>query len=214
MKEFDPNSWEYSQHLKKQIANSLSEINELRDKKDAFSPEFKRWKNRTLEILMKHLDRNSCYYKEFSELQFWDTRLRAEEENWSEEDQVQFEKDLDSAKLILNDALDNWNNDARVNSRKMQTENNKSDINIVINNILAANISVTHIKDSARKLNLNDEDREKVKKLIIEFEKESNIEGNWIKLGRIIEKLKNISRTAYREIAVPLIIEYISRIGQ
>lgn len=202
---------DYEAFLKGEFVKRREEIDDVVKGTNVFDEGFLTWKRRTIDILLKAYGQDSPLYLDYKQLQFNEPRIRQDEGEWSANDKYIFQQDVNRAKDILDDALNQW--DFREHKTKGEIGEAVHSKTLIINNILMQidNINIAEIKASIGSIGLSAEAEKKSRALIDEFEKEARGGRDWKKMGEIIEKLKRISRLVYREIVVPLIIDYIKK---
>jgi len=215
---------QYHLHLKR-LQDGRAAIKRLRPA-TSLAPAFKHWRERTERSLLELFDEDHPYYDDFSTLSFSDG-WPDEPDDWTLEDQETFEHDLNEAERILGDAIEEAEhlmpgaNVARTASgaeaipRATSGEQKRamSAVHVNVYNVLSQMtiVSTAQIVASLHELDLSPSDRTAAEKLVEEFEREAEGKQRWSKLGKTVDRLKDLGASIYEKVAVPLLLEYLKR---
>ena len=204
----------YIQRLRK----GLAQISSFRhNDENAWSENFKIWKQRTQQNLKALFGEDHEYFTRFRRLRFWAMRASlVEAVRWSPEDQQDFEQDLAIAESIVSDALEEYDAEPPTTTQS-PTESTRPkttpQIIVNINNVLSQTneVNLSQIMKSLDDLELPTKKHKEAKKLANELEAESKGEKRWHVLGKSLDALKGMGKAVYEHVAIPLLLDMLKK---
>ena len=189
-------------------------------------PAFKHWQQRVERSLLKLFDEDHPYYDDFSSLSFSDG-WPDEPDDWTPEDQQAFGRDLNAAERILADAIEESQHLAPSTATASVGENTKPAIpepsrdpieqslavHVNVYNVLSQMTVITtaQILASLQELDLTASDRAEAENVVKAVEREADGKQRWSRLGRSVDRLKELGGSVYEKVATPLLLEYLKR---
>ncbi len=195
------------------LRKALDEIPDLANE-NAHSSRFKGWQRRVDTSLKELFPLDHNYVFGFGCLHFWHERVQVEQDEWDEADQEQYEKDLEQARQIIADALEEYENAPPAAPALPPVEKPaQPTIQINVHTTLAqvTTISLAQVIGSIDQLGLSQEQQEEAHKLAQQFEAQAKAQKPWSVLGKTIEGFKKLGKDAYEKIAIPLILAYLKQ---
>jgi hypothetical protein len=184
-------------------------------KVNAWEPRFKVWKDNVKHSLVELFGEKHGYTRRFIRLKFWEMRASLMEEVvLDQDDQKRFSDDLNTAELLLGDALEELNIDITpAETQPEPTEQQPPQFVINVNNVLTqtTTVNVEQVIENIDRLDLPDEEKALAKLHAKELSEEANGQQRWPVLAKWIQKIRDLGQSAYKEIAVPLIIEMLKK---
>jgi hypothetical protein len=184
---------------------------------NAWSPNFKSWKQRNQQSLKEIFGENHDYYLNFKRISFWHTRIGLmKAPSWSSEDQQKFEQNLAIAESIVSDALEECNVEPPT-ATKSHTESTRPkttpQIIVNVNNVLSqtTEVHLSQIINSLDELNLPPDKHKDAEKLATELEAESKGKKRWSVLAKSLDALKGMGKAVYERVAIPLLLDMLKK---
>jgi len=187
-----------------------------KNRTQAHDPDFQSWKDGVSQSLGKLFGSEHDYTRRFRRLTFWKTRISfGSGSGWSLRDQKKFENDLQLAREILNEALE----ELAVVPTKCQPTQIKtksepaSPIVINVTNILSQtfHVEVDQLMAGLDSLDLTVDERKQVEIHARELEQETRGAQRWPVLAKTLASLQAAGKSIYEKIAIPLLLEMLKR---
>lgn len=198
-----------SLHVKR-LREALKEIASLSNE-NVHGSRFNSWRRRVDTSLKELFPLDHNYVYGFQCLKFWHERVEVEPDEWDEEDQEQYERDLEQAGQIIADALEEYEHAPPTPQPVARAV--PPSIQIIVQTSLAqiTTISLAQVIDSIGQLGLTSGDQEQARKLAQQFEAEAKTQEPWSVLGKTVDGFKKLGKDAYEKIAIPLILAYLKQ---
>jgi len=199
-------------HIKR-LSESLDKIPELLSK-TVHDTEFKMWEERTERSLEAIFGSKHSYSYEFGSLIFQEPRVKLPGESWTREDQKNFERDMERAKGIITDALEEAGFVPETQKQgKVATPYATHQVVVNIVNTLSqtTNVTVSQILQNLNQLGLTVEQEKEARRLIEELDSEVKGEKKWSVIGKSLEGLKSLGKSVYQNVGLPLLLEIIKK---
>jgi hypothetical protein len=207
---------ERSQLHIRRIREGLTQLAEIRKRgENAFSPDFKAWKQRVAQSIREVFGKDHDYTRRFARLGFWETRISLGQHRWSPQDQKKFEEDAVLAERLLSDVLEELDVAPRVRESGRQKASRTSVTPIIINvkNVLSqtVDIAMSQLLSSLDDLPLSGGERAQAEKLARELADEARGKQRWPVIAKTLEMLKGLGKSIYERVAIPLILEMLKK---
>lgn len=201
------------------LRESLQAIKGFRDNNmTSFDSNFKIWKERTKQNLSEVFGREHDYIRRFSSLSFWKVRVkvsmgRSSHQQWSQQDQITFENDLDRAYAILKDALEESTILAQATPVEASKTSTRPHIVVNVTNVLSqsAHVELSQVISNLNSFNLSPDQLVQAETHAKELAKEAQGEQRWPILAKSLEALKSMGKSVYENVALPLLLEMLKK---
>lgn len=209
----------------KRLRDGRAAIKDLR-RATSLTSAFQHWEERVERSLVELFGEDHPYHGDFAALSFSDG-WPDEPEDWTSEDQEAFGLDLKAAERILDDAIEEAEHLAPVAVAASEIANAgpvdaapvrereavSPAVHVNVYNVLSQMTvaSTAQIVASLHELNLSPSERAAAERLVEDFEGEAQGKQRWSKLGKTIDRLKQLGTSVYEKVAVPLLLEYLKR---
>jgi len=197
------------------LRESLEQIPSLRGL-TAFSSEFKNWKSRTQQSIETIFGSEHPYSKMFHALVFLEDRVSygPSESLWELIDKETFEKDLDQAQRIIENALEEVGIIPEITPPvEIQKPPEIPSVISQLTNVLpqTRGVDIPQVIMGLEDLGLKPEQKTEAEKLAKELYAEIKGQKRWPILAYIIEKIKAIGKPVYERVALPLLLDMIKK---
>ena len=202
------------------LRESLQAINGFRDNRvKAFDSNFKTWRDRTKQSLIELFGPEHNYTRRFSSLQFLEARLRvsmgrSRGPEWSHQDQEGFDNDLDRARAVLTDALEEFPVLAnQMSPTAASAPSPRPHIVVNVTNVLSqtTHIELSQILSTLDSLGLPSDELSQARTHAQELAKEAQGQQRWPILAKSLEALKAMGKSVYENVALPLLLEMLKK---
>ena len=202
------------------LRESLEAINTFRDSGvTASDSRFKTWRERTKQSLSALFGEEHAYAHRFSSLQFWDVRVRvrmsrSSSPDWSHRDQQVFDNDLDRARVVLSDAIEEFPILADqappvADSAPLA----RPQIVVNVTNVLSqsTHVELSQILTTLDSLGLPPDKLSQAKMHAKELAEEAQGQQRWPVLAKSLEALKSLGKSVYENVALPMLLEMLKK---
>lgn len=202
------------------LRESLQAITGFRDKRvTAFDSNFKTWRERTKQSLSELFGQEHDYTRRFSSLQFWKVRVRvsmgrSSGPEWSRQDQETFDNDLDRARALLTDALEEFPVLAdQVPPTAASAPSPRPHIVVNVTNVLSqtTHVELSQIFSTLDSLGLPPDELSQARTHAQELAEEAQGQQRWPILAKSLEALKSMGKSVYENVALPLLLEMLKK---
>lgn len=206
-------------HLRR-LKECADQIDDLKEG-TAEDPGFDRWRGKVKRALKVLFGEESDYSDAFWHLNFRVPGLVLGDPSanqWTRRDEENYQEDLTRAQSIIEEAIEeavmarptpNSPRQQREPDPKLQMPP------IVVQQIQSVSqmqeVSLSQVIGSIDDLGIEEEEREETKRLAEEFRREAEGKRRWDSLGSILEKMRGLGETVWKQVAVPLIVEMARR---
>ncbi len=204
-------------HIKR-LRDGLLQIRSFqKGDKNAWSSDFKSWKQRNQQSLKELFGENHDYYLRLRRLTFCHIRISLmKEPTWSSEDQKLFEDNLAIAESIISDAIEEFDTEPPTTTKPLTvstTPEPTTQINVNVNTLLSQTMEVqlSQIINNLGDLALPPNELSEVKKLAKELEAESKGKKRWSVLAKSLDALKAMGKAVYERVAIPLLLDMLKK---
>lgn len=179
-------------------------------------PDFEEWETTVLSLL-RELFGSSELLLRFRQLRFRNIDYQSGGFiDWSGDAEKVWQTSLQHADKILGDALEEAElpYPAAVDSGIVDLgARGKVVVNVHNQNVVSPtlHVSVAQIVEKLAALDLTDAERALAREQIQELEAETTGQGRWPVIARSLEAMKSLGKSVYRDIAVPLIVEFLKK---
>ncbi len=202
------------------LRESLEAINTFHDSGvTAADSSFKTWRERTKQSLSALFGDQHAYTRRFSSLQFWEVRVsvrmsRSSGPDWSHRDQEVFDNDLDRARAVLTDAIEEFPVLAD-QTPPVATSAPSARPQIVVNvtNVLSqsTHVELSQILNTLDSLGLPSDKLLQAKTHARELAEEAQGKQRWPVLAKSLEALKSLGKSVYENVALPMLLEMLKK---
>ena len=202
-------------HLSR-LRESLKTINTFRDERiTAYDSSFKTWRECTKQSLNALFGEQHKYTRRFSSLQFCEPRLRARMSRsstpaWSHRDQEFFYNDLDRARAVLTDAIEEFPVLAdQASPVTASASSARPQIVVNVTNVLSqsTHVELSQILTTLDSLGLPPDKLSEAKMHAKELAEEAQGQQRWPVLAKSLEALESMGKSVYENVALPILLE-------
>lgn len=202
------------------LRESLKTINTFRDSGITASDSIlKTWRERTKQSLSALFGEQHAYTRRFSSLRFWEVRVRVRMSrssgpDWSNRDQEVFDIDLDRARAVLTDAIEEF--PVLADQAPPVTANASSarpQIVVNVTNILSqsTHVELSQILTTLDSLGLPPDKLSQAKTHAKELAEEAQGQQRWPVLAKSLDALKALGKSVYENVALPMLLEMLKK---
>ena len=199
----------------RRLQDALSQIPYLlSDGINVFSSEFETWQERTLQSLTELFTKDGGYTRRFTFLRFWHARASiGRGHTWTGDDQELYESDMKLAKQILIDALEELQLPPEPSALDNLPRATVPQVVLNVTNVLSqmTDIKIENVINRIDSLAMTPVEKEQVKKAAMDLNEEANGPQRWPVLAKLVDAVKSIGGVAYKEVAIPLILEMLKK---
>ena len=201
------------------LRESLHAMKVFRDNGvNAFDSDFKTWKERTKQSLSELFGKDHDYVRRFSGLQFWDVRVMVAMRpgslrQWSQRDQDIFDNDLETARNVISDALEEAPVLPDEGSRTATAPSPSPRVVVNVTNVLSqtTHVELKQVFSTLDSMGLPAIELNEAKRHAKELSEEAQGQQRWTVLAKSLDGLKSLGKSVYENVALPLLLEMLKK---